>query len=81
MNTSTESLRTIDGATLMSMPLRPPNFVVDTLLSQGGKILAGTVAGGHGGKGRIRLESSSEPGDHALPLSGRFPASHPEPVV
>ena len=42
MNTSTESLRTIDGATLMSMPLRPPNFGVDTLLSQGLHILAGS---------------------------------------
>lgn len=42
MNTNTEPLRTIDGATLMSMPLRPPNFVVDTLLSQGLHILAGS---------------------------------------
>lgn len=42
MNTNTEPLRIIDGATLMSMPLRPPNFVVDTLLSQGLHILAGS---------------------------------------
>ncbi len=28
-------LNTIDGAFLMSQPLRPPNFVVDTLISQG----------------------------------------------
>ena len=37
-----EKLRTIDGATLMSLPLRPPNFVVDTLLSQGLHVLAGS---------------------------------------
>ena len=37
-----EKLRTIDGATLMSLPLRPPNFVVDSLLSQGLHILAGS---------------------------------------
>ena len=35
-------LRTIDGATLMSQPLRPHSFVVDTLLSQGLHILAGS---------------------------------------
>lgn len=42
MNTNTEPLHTIDGATLMSLPLQPPNFVVDTLLSQGLHILAGS---------------------------------------
>ncbi len=35
-------LNTIDGAFLMSQPLRPPNFVVNTLLSQGLHILAGS---------------------------------------
>lgn len=35
-------LRTIDGATLMSCPIQPLNFVVDTLLSQGLHILAGS---------------------------------------
>ncbi|MBR1495364.1 MAG: AAA family ATPase [Acidaminococcaceae bacterium] len=35
-------LNTIDGASLMSWPLCPPNFVVDTLLSQGLHILAGS---------------------------------------
>ena len=34
-------LLTIDGETLMSQPLTPLNFVVDTLLSQGLHILAG----------------------------------------
>ena len=29
------NLKTIDGATLMSQPLQPLNFVVDTLISQG----------------------------------------------
>ena len=29
-------LRTVDGETLMSQPLRPLNFVVDGLLAQGG---------------------------------------------
>ena len=37
-----EKLRTIDGATLMSLPLHPPDFVVDTLISQGLHILAGS---------------------------------------
>lgn len=37
-----DPLRTIDGATLMSQPLKPLNFVVDTLLSQGLHILAGS---------------------------------------
>lgn len=35
-------LSTIDGATLMSQPLHPPNFIVDSLLSQGLHILAGS---------------------------------------
>ena len=37
-----DPLRTIDGATLMSQPLKPLNFVVDSLLSQGLHILAGS---------------------------------------
>ena len=36
------ALNTIDGATLLARPLHPPNFVVDTLLSQGLHILAGS---------------------------------------
>ena len=35
-------LNTIDGETLMSRPLQPLNFVVDTLISQGLHILAGS---------------------------------------
>ena len=35
-------LNMIDGAALMSQPLRPPDFVVDSLLSQGLPILAGS---------------------------------------
>ena len=35
-------LPTIDGETLMSKPLQPLNFVVDTLISQGLPILAGS---------------------------------------
>ncbi len=38
----TKTFSTIDGATLMSMPLQPLNFVVDTLLSAGLHILAGS---------------------------------------
>ena len=34
--------QTVDGATLMSQPLRPPNFIMDSLLSQGLHILAGS---------------------------------------
>lgn len=37
-----KKLNTIDGETLMSQPLQPLNFVVDTLLSQGLHILAGS---------------------------------------
>ena len=33
MNKNILPLRTVDGAALMSQPLRPPNFVVDTLLA------------------------------------------------
>ena len=40
--TQEKRLRTIDGATLMSQPIQPLNFVVDTLLSQGLHILAGS---------------------------------------
>lgn len=35
-------LETIDGETLMSQPLQPLNFVVDTLISQGLHVLAGS---------------------------------------
>lgn len=35
-------LQTIDGESLMSLPLSPPSFVVDTLLSQGLHLLAGS---------------------------------------
>ena len=35
-------LQTIDGESLMSLPLKPLNFVVDSLLSQGLHILAGS---------------------------------------
>lgn len=41
-NATPISLNTIDGETLMSKPLQPLNFVVDTLLSQGLHILAGS---------------------------------------
>ena len=37
----TERLRTVTGEELMNQPIRPPNFVVDSLLSQGLHILAG----------------------------------------
>lgn len=40
--TQEKRLRTIDGATLMSQPIQPLNFVVNTLLSQGLHILAGS---------------------------------------
>ena len=35
-------LITVNGRTLMDRPLEPPNFVVDTLISQGLHILAGS---------------------------------------
>lgn len=42
MKQSDKRFRTIDGETLMSQPLQPLNFVVDSLLSQGLHILAGS---------------------------------------
>jgi len=42
MNTNPNRLLTIDGETLMSKPLQPLKFVVDTLISQGLHILAGS---------------------------------------
>ncbi len=42
MNTNIERLSVIDGASLMSQPVRPPNFIVNTLISQGLHILAGS---------------------------------------
>ena len=41
-NKMNHPLITVDGRTLMDRPLEPPNFVVDTLLSQGLHILAGS---------------------------------------
>ncbi len=37
-----ERLKTIDGETLLREPLQPLNFIVETLLSQGLHILAGS---------------------------------------
>ena len=42
MRKNNAPLRTVDGAALMNQPLRPPNFVVDTLISQGLHLLAGS---------------------------------------
>ena len=41
-NKMNHPLITVDGRTLMDRPLEPPNFVVDTLLSQGLHLLAGS---------------------------------------
>ena len=41
-----KQLQTISGETLMSKPLQPINFVVDTFLSQGLHILAGSPKAG-----------------------------------
>ena len=64
-------LLTIDGETLMSQPLTPLNFVVDTLLSQGLHILAGSpkvgkswlalwLAGGNLWRGKDRRSDRSD---------------------
>lgn len=42
MSNNQQKLNTIDGATLMSKPFAPLPFIVDTLLSQGLHILAGS---------------------------------------
>ena len=39
--TNVQPLNTIDGETLLSIPMEPLNFVVDSLISQGLHILAG----------------------------------------
>ena len=41
-NKMNHPLITVNGRTLMDRPLEPPNFVVDTLISQGLHILAGS---------------------------------------
>ena len=42
MSNNQQRLNTIDGATLMAKPFVPLPFIVDTLLSQGLHILAGS---------------------------------------
>lgn len=42
MKPKISQLRTVDGETLMSQPLHPPDFVVNGLLSKGLHILAGS---------------------------------------
>ncbi|WP_317336371.1 AAA family ATPase [Dysosmobacter welbionis] len=42
MKPNISQLRTVDGETLMSQPLHPPDFVVNELLSKGLHILAGS---------------------------------------
>ena len=74
-------LNTIDGETLMSRPLQPLNFVVDTWFSQGREILAGPVAGGGRCQGRTRLGNAGKAGNDSVPLLGGLPAPHPEPTV
>ena len=64
--TQEKRLRTIDGATLMSQPIQPLNFVVDTLLSQGLHILAGSPKVG---KSWLALGNVRQAGHHPLPLS------------
>ena len=44
--TNIHPLNTIDGETLMSIPMEPLNFVVDSLISQGLHILAGAPKAG-----------------------------------
>ena len=84
-------LNTINGAALMSQPLRPPNFVVDSLLAQGLHILAGSPKvgkswlalwlGGDGGQGRTSLGHGHQTGPHPLSLPGGFCAPYPEPAL
>lgn len=45
MNKS-KRLQAIDGESLMNLPLKPLNVVVDTLLSRGLRILAGSPKAG-----------------------------------
>ncbi len=58
-----KKLETIDGETLMSKPLQPLNFVVDTLISQGLHILAACTSW----PGRPRWASPGWPCGWLLP--------------
>lgn len=87
----TKRLQTIDGESLMSLPLTPLNFVVDTLLSQGLHILAGSPKVGKSwlalwlsvmvAKGESVLGNVREAGYHALSLPGGFRSPYPEPAL
>ena len=84
-------LNTINGAALMSQPLRPPGFVVDGLLAQGLHILAGSPKVGKSwlalwlavtvAKGEPVWDMATKRGPYPLPLPGGFRAPHPEPAL
>ena len=84
-------LNTIDGAALMSQPLRPPDFVVDSLLSQGLHILADSPKVGKSwlvlwlavmvAKGEPVWDMATRQGHTPLSLPGGFCAPYPEPAL
>ena len=83
-----EPFSTIDGATLMSQPLRPrplwwmvwwPRDCISW--PQGGEVLAGPVAGGDRDQGGGGLGVAHPAGHHPLPLPGGLHAPHPKPPV
>ena len=87
----TKRLETIDGESLMSLPLTPLNFVVDTLLSQGLHILAGSPKVGKSwlalwlsvmvAKGEPVWGMSVKQGTTLYLCSGGFRPPHPEPAL
>ncbi len=84
-------LNTIDGATLMAQPLRPPNFIVDSLLSQGLHILAGSPKVGKSwlalwlavtvAKGEPVWGMAVKPGSVLYLCLEGFATPYPEPAV
>lgn len=86
-----QALKTVDGETLMSKPLQPLNFIVDTLLSQGLHILAGSPKVGKSwlalwlavtvAKGDSRLGNACEAGNYTVSLPGRFYTARSKPSV
>ena len=84
-------LLTIDGETRMSQPLTPLNFVVDTLLSQGLHILAGSPKVGKSwlalwlclcaAQGKTALDLRHAPMRGSVSLLGGQLSAYPKPPL
>ena len=84
-------LAVIDGETLADMRLPPAQYCVKSLLHQGvtilggraegGKVLAGPVAGRDGGEGRAGVGNVCSAGHDVVPLPGGFDPAYPKPAL